>query len=40
MEGDDYVGHCVNVAARLCDLASAGEALALRRSWSTSRAGA
>jgi len=21
MEGDDYVGHCVNVAARLCDLA-------------------
>ena len=28
MEGDDYVGHCVNVAARLCDLASAGEALA------------
>ena len=19
MEGDDYVGHCVNVAARLCD---------------------
>jgi adenylate cyclase len=28
MEGDDYVGHCVNVAARLCDLAGAGEALA------------
>jgi adenylate cyclase len=28
MEGDDYVGHCVNVAARLCDLAQAGEALA------------
>ncbi len=28
MEGDDYVGHCVNVAARLCDLAAAGEALA------------
>ena len=28
MEGDDYIGHCVNVAARLCDLASAGEALA------------
>ena len=28
MEGDDYVGHCVNVAARLCDLATAGEALA------------
>ena len=29
MEGDDYVGHCVNVAARLCDLAPAGEALAV-----------
>jgi adenylate cyclase len=28
MEGDDYVGHCVNVAARLCDQAVAGEALA------------
>jgi adenylate cyclase len=28
MEGDDYVGHCVNVASRLCDLAEAGEALA------------
>jgi class 3 adenylate cyclase len=28
MEGDDYVGHCVNVAARLCDQAEAGEALA------------
>ena len=28
MEGDDYVGHCVNVAARLCDLAPGGEALA------------
>ena len=28
MEGDDYIGHCVNVPARLCDLASAGEALA------------
>jgi YHS domain-containing protein len=27
MEGDDYVGHCVNVAARLCDLAQGGEAL-------------
>ena len=27
MEGDDYVGHCVNVAARLCDQAAAGEAL-------------
>ncbi len=28
MEGDDYIGHCVNVAARLCDQAPAGEALA------------
>ncbi|HWE68399.1 MAG TPA: adenylate/guanylate cyclase domain-containing protein [Acidimicrobiales bacterium] len=28
MEGDDYIGHCVNVAARLCDLAESGEALA------------
>ena len=28
MEGDDYIGHCVNVAARLCDLASSGEVLA------------
>jgi adenylate cyclase len=28
MEGDDYVGHCVNVASRLCDLAVSGEALA------------
>lgn len=28
MEGDDYVGHCVNVASRLCDLAQAGETLA------------
>jgi adenylate cyclase len=28
MEGDDYIGHCVNVAARLCDLASSGDALA------------
>jgi adenylate cyclase len=28
MEGDDYVGHCVNVAARLCDLGQGGEALA------------
>ncbi len=27
MEGDDYIGHCVNVAARLCDLAQGGEAL-------------
>ena len=29
MEGDDYIGHCVNVAARLCDLAVGGEALAV-----------
>ncbi len=28
MEGDDYIGHCVNVAARLCDLAEGGETLA------------
>lgn len=28
MEGDDYVGHCVNVAARLCDLGRDEEALA------------
>jgi adenylate cyclase len=28
MEGDDYIGHCVNVAARLCDLANGGEVLA------------
>ena len=28
MEGDDYVGHSVNVASRLCDLAAPGEALA------------
>lgn len=28
MEGDDYIGHCVNVAARMCDLAEGGEALA------------
>jgi class 3 adenylate cyclase len=28
MEGDDYIGHCVNVAARLCDVAAGGEALA------------
>ncbi len=29
MEGDDYIGHCVNVAARLCDLGLGGEALAV-----------
>ncbi len=28
MEGDDYIGHCVNVAARMCDLAEPGEILA------------
>lgn len=27
MEGDDYIGHSVNLAARLCDIASGGEAL-------------
>jgi adenylate cyclase len=27
MEGDDYIGHSVNVAARLCDLAQGGQAL-------------
>jgi adenylate cyclase len=30
MEGDDYIGHCVNVGARLCDLGQGGEALADR----------
>lgn len=29
LEGDDYVGHAVNVAARLCDLAVGPEVLAL-----------
>ena len=28
MEGDDYIGQAVNVAARLCDHAAAGEVLA------------
>ena len=28
LEGDDYIGHPVNVAARLCDLASGGQLLA------------
>jgi adenylate cyclase len=28
LEGDDYIGHAVNVAARLCDTAGAGEVLA------------
>jgi len=28
LEGDDYIGHSVNVAARLCDLACSGEVLA------------
>jgi class 3 adenylate cyclase len=27
LEGDDYIGHCVNVASRFCDLAQGGEAL-------------
>jgi YHS domain-containing protein len=27
LEGDDYIGHCVNVAARLCDHAEGGEVL-------------
>ena len=40
MEGDDYIGHCVNVAARLCDLAPAGEALADPSVMSSCRAGA
>ena len=30
LEGDDYVGHAVNVAARLCDLAQSREVLAVR----------
>jgi adenylate cyclase len=29
LEGDDYIGHAVNVAARLCDLAPGHEVLAL-----------
>ena len=28
LEGDDYVGRCVNLASRLCELAGAGEILA------------
>lgn len=28
LEGDDYIGHAVNVAARLCDRAAAGQVLA------------
>jgi class 3 adenylate cyclase len=28
LEGDDYIGHSVNVAARLCDVAAASEILA------------
>ncbi len=28
LEGDDYIGHSVNVAARLCDIAAANEVLA------------
>ena len=29
LEGDDYIGHSVNVAARLCDIAGANEVLAI-----------
>jgi class 3 adenylate cyclase len=29
LEGDDYIGHAVNIAARLCDLAPAHEVLAV-----------
>ena len=29
LEGDDYIGHAVNVASRLCDLAEGHEVLAL-----------
>jgi adenylate cyclase len=29
LEGDDYIGHSVNIAARLCDVASADEVLAI-----------
>jgi adenylate cyclase len=29
LEGDDYIGHSVNVAARLCDLAHGNEILAI-----------
>jgi len=29
LEGDDYIGHAVNVAARLCDLAVGHEVLAV-----------
>jgi adenylate cyclase len=29
LEGDDYIGHAVNVAARLCDLAVGNEVLAV-----------
>ena len=28
LEGDDYIGHAINVAARLCDLALGGQLLA------------
>ena len=44
LEGDDYIGHAVNVAARLCDLASAHEVLAVPSvvpqlpAWATVRA--
>ncbi len=29
LEGDDYIGHAVNVASRLCDMAEGNEVLAL-----------
>jgi len=29
LEGDDYIGHCVNLASRLCDLARPYEVLAM-----------
>jgi adenylate cyclase len=29
LEGDDYIGHSVNIAARLCDMAGANEVLAI-----------
>ncbi len=30
LEGDDYIGHAVNIASRLCDMANAHEVLALQ----------
>jgi len=43
LEGDDYIGHAVNVAARLCELARGDEVLALAElvselpAWGTAR---